>query len=128
MIADEVEKDCKHTRSETICRDFLLLVSKHHKEQHTVKFYADRLCLSSKHLALTIKTVMGQSASKVINSFIIQQAKSLLRYTDKTVQEIGYELNFSTQSFFGKYFKQHTGMSPGEYRSQEARNRQSEES
>lgn len=128
MIADEVEKDCKHTRSETICRDFLLLVSEHHKEQHTVKFYADRLCLSSKHLALTIKTVMGQSASKVINSFIIQQAKSLLRYTDKTVQEIGYELNFSTQSFFGKYFKQHTGMSPGEYRSQEARNRQSEES
>ena len=128
MIADEAEKDCKHTRSETICRDFLLLVSEHHKEQHTVKFYADRLCLSSKHLALTIKTVMGQSASKVINSFIIQQAKSLLRYTDKTVQEIGYELNFSTQSFFGKYFKQHTGMSPGEYRSQEARNRQSEES
>ncbi|GAP81375.1 AraC family transcriptional regulator [Porphyromonas gingivalis] len=128
MIADEVEKDCKYTRSETICRDFLLLVSEHHKEQHTVKFYADRLCLSSKHLALTIKTVMGQSASKVINSFIIQQAKSLLRYTDKTVQEIGYELNFSTQSFFGKYFKQHTGMSPGEYRSQEARNRQSEES
>lgn len=128
MIADEVEKDCKHTRSETICRDFLLLVSEYHKEQHTVKFYADRLCLSSKHLALTIKTVMGQSASKVINSFIIQQAKSLLRYTDKTVQEIGYELNFSTQSFFGKYFKQHTGMSPGEYRSQEARNRQSEES
>ena len=128
MIADEVEKDCKHTRSETICRDFLLLVSEHHKEQHTVKFYADRLCLSSKHLALTIKTVMGQSATKVINSFIIQQAKSLLRYTDKTVQEIGYELNFSTQSFFGKYFKQHTGMSPGEYRSQETRNRQSEES
>lgn len=127
MIADEVEKDCKYTRSETICRDFLLLVSEHHKEQHAVKFYADRLCLSSKHLALTIKTVMGQSASKVINSFIIQQAKSLLRYTDKTVQEIGYELNFSTQSFFGKYFKQHTGMSPGEYRSQEARNRQSDE-
>ncbi|WP_235318114.1 helix-turn-helix domain-containing protein [Porphyromonas gulae] len=127
MIADEVEKDCKYSRSETICRDFLLLVSEHHKEQHAVKFYADKLCLSPKHLALTIKSVMGQSASKVINSFIIQQAKSLLRYTDKTVQEIGYELNFSTQSFFGKYFKQHTGMSPGEYRSQEARNRQSDE-
>lgn len=127
LIVDGTETDCKHSRSETICRNFLLLVSEHHKEEHAVKFYADKLCLSPKHLALTIKSVMGQSASKVINNFIVQQAKSLLRYTDKTIQEIGYELNFSTQSFFGKYFKQHTGMSPGEYRSREGRATQPEE-
>lgn len=116
LLAEDVGSNGKPSRADTICRDFLLLVAAHHKTEHTVKFYAEKLCLSPKHLALTVKNVMGESALKIINDFIILQAKSQLRYTDKTIQEIGYELNFSTQSFFGKYFKQHTGMSPGEYR------------
>ncbi|WP_373775079.1 helix-turn-helix domain-containing protein [Porphyromonas loveana] len=117
LLSEKAESNGKPSRANTICRNFLLLVSDHHKKEHTVKFYAEKLCLSPKHLALTVKNVMGESALKIINDFIILQAKSQLRYTDKTIQEIGYELNFSTQSFFGKYFKQHTGMSPGEYRS-----------
>lgn len=117
ILSNDLSQIVHQTRAEKICSNFLILVSKYHKEEHQVKFYADKLCVSPKHLALTVKSVIGQSASKIINSFIILQAKTQLRYTDKTIQEIGYELNFSSQSFFGKYFKQHTGMSPGEYRS-----------
>ena len=47
---------------------------------------------------------------------MILEAKTLLKYSGMSIQEIAYELNFSTQSFFGKYFKQHTGESPSRYK------------
>lgn len=57
-----------------------------------------------------------KSAAEWIDDYVILEAKALLRSTNLTIQQISYELNFPSQSFFGKYFKRLTGMSPKEYK------------
>lgn len=104
------------TRQEDYFEKFIRQVHIHYRQQRSVKFYADALHITPKYLSTIIKEISGRSAATWINEFVIQQAKVLLKFTGKSIQEITYELNFSTQSFFGKYFKRHTGMSPSEYR------------
>ena len=57
----------------------------------------------------------GRSAAAWIDECVILEAKNLLRFSGKNIQQIAYELNFSNQSSFGKYFKHLTGMSPSEF-------------
>ena len=95
---------------------FLDLLTEHHSQQRSVGFYASRLHITPKYMSSLIKEVSGRSAAQWIDEYVILEAKSLLKYSDLSIQEIAYRLNFSTQSFFGKYFKQHTGMSPGQYK------------
>ena len=76
---------------------------------------AERLHITPKYLSSVIKEVSGKSA-EWIDQYVILEAKALLRYSGLSIQEIAYELNFSTQSFFGKYFKHHTGISPSAYK------------
>lgn len=104
------------TRQEDYFEKFIRQVHVHYRKERSVKFYADALHITPKYLSTIIKEISGRSAASWINDFVIQQAKILLRFSGKSIQEITYELNFSTQSFFGKYFKRHTGMSPSEYR------------
>lgn len=107
------------TRQEEYLENFLKEVAINHKKERSVKYYADALHITPKYLSTVIKEVSGKSAASWINDFVIQEAKVLLKYSGKSIQEITYELNFSTQSFFGKYFKRHTDMSPSEYRASE---------
>lgn len=104
------------TRQEEYLEKFVRAVDQYHKEHRSVKFYADQLHITPKYLSTVIKDVSGRSAAEWIDDFVIQEAKMLLKFSSKSIQEITYMLNFSTQSFFGKYFKRHTGMSPSEYR------------
>lgn len=110
--ADIVQK----TRKELQFESFYGLVLKHYKESREVGFYADKLCLTPKYLSAIIKEVTGKSAYEWINDYVILEAKSLLKSTNTSVQEISNNLGFPNQSFFGKFFKQHTGTSPKEYR------------
>ena len=66
-----------------------------------------------------IKAYSGRGALDWINEYVVTEAKMMLRYTDMTVQEVAYALNFPTQSAFGKYFRQQVGMSPRQYRQEE---------
>lgn len=109
------EKD-KKTRSEIIMEDFLRLIQKHFRQQRNLEFYADKLCLTSKHLSASVKLSTGKSARQWIDDYVILEAKRLLKSTDLPVQQISDELNFPSQSFFGKYFKREVGMSPKQYR------------
>lgn len=109
------EKD-KKTRSEMILEDFLKLVQKHFKQQRSLEFYADKLCFTSKHLSASVKSCTGKSARHWIDDYVILEAKRLLKSTDMPVQQISDELNFPSQSFFGKYFKREVGVSPKQYR------------
>jgi AraC-like DNA-binding protein len=84
-----------------------------HKE---VNWYADKMNLTPRYLTTTIRKVSGYTVSDWLVRFIIKDAKYLLKHSDMTVQQVAYELNFPNQSFFGKYFRKHTGMSPGNYR------------
>lgn len=96
-------------------QDFVRLVRRHFRQEHSVAFYADKLCISPKYLSLVIKETTGHSAAEIIDEFVILEAKNLLRFSGKNIQQVAYELNFPNQSSFGKYFKHLTGMSPSEF-------------
>lgn len=103
-------------RSESLCLTFMELLRIHHKQHRDLQFYADKLCISEKHLSKTVKAVTGKSASRWIEDFVITESKALLYSTAKTISQIADEMGFSDQSLFGKYFKRVTGVSPKEYR------------
>ena len=106
----------KRTRNEETFYKFYSLIEKEYCRERSVVYFADRLCISPKHLSMVVKKVSGRTASDWIDDYVILQAKQLLRSSALTIQEVSRELNFSNQSFFGKYFKKHVGMSPSEYR------------
>ena len=106
----------KMTLHETLVEKFLHLVEKHYKEQRGLEFYADKLCVSAKHLSKVIKATNGKPATNWIDEHVALEAKALLKSTNMTVEQISEELNFPSQSFFGKYFKRVTGMSPRDYK------------
>ena len=99
-------------------QDFMKLLHGHFNRERSVNFYASKLFISPKYLSLLVKEATGRSAAKWIDYFVIMEAKNLLRYSGKNVQQVAYALNFSNQSSFGKYFKHLTGLSPTEYQKQ----------
>lgn len=96
--------------------EFYRLLLAHYKESREVGFYAGKLCLTPKYLSAVIKEMTGQSAFDWINDYVILETKSLLKSTNMTIQQISDELNFASPTFFAKYFKRLTGISPKEYR------------
>lgn len=105
------------TRQDEIFKSFVSLVHEHCASQREVSFYADKLCISTKYLTGICKAVTGDSAKKIIDDFAILEIKVLLQSTELTVQEIADRLGFPDQSYLGRYFKRHEGMSPKEYQS-----------
>lgn len=106
----------KQGRCEVLFSEFMKLLEAHHKSQRNVSFYARQLNITPKYLSAAVKEVSGKTAARWIDESVILEAKTLLKYSGMSIQEIAYHLNFSTQSFFGKYFKQHTGTSPSRYK------------
>lgn len=104
------------SRSKMIFEQFIRLVAEHHTKERNVGFYADKLCLTPKYLSKLIKTASGRSAPEWIDSYVILEAKNLLKYSNMTIKEIVYRLNFPNQSVFYKFFKARTGQTPSEYR------------
>lgn len=108
-------------RSESLFYRFIVDIENYYKRERSVSFYADKLCVSAKHLSSVVKEISGRTASDWIDSYVVNEIKRLLATTDMTIQEISCKLNFANQSFFGKYFKVHVGMSPREYRNSQFR-------
>lgn len=105
-------------REEILFKEFIRLVSEHHRKERRVDFYAEQLFLSPKHFSTVIKKVSGKTAGQWIDDYVVLEAKTLLKYSAMSIQEVAYYMNFPNPSFFGKYFRQHTGMSPSEYKAQ----------
>ena len=105
----------QRTGRNSYVRDFMKLVHVHYTRERGVRFYADKLCISPKYLSLLVKETTGKSAANWIDDFVLMEAKNLLRYSGKNVQQVAYALNFTNQSSFGKFFKHLTGQSPTEY-------------
>lgn len=97
---------------------FLLLVEENFRTERFLDFYAKKLGVTPKHLSRTIKSQTGQTAVEWIEQFVILEAKVLLKSSNLNVQQISELLHFPSQSFFGKYFKKYTGISPREFRNQ----------
>lgn len=106
----------KMNRKEELTFRFFNLLSAHFREERSVQFYADELCVTAKYLSEAIKEVTTKTAGELIDEAVIVEAKILLSNPLVNVAQIAEQLHFSNQSFFGKYFKKHTGFSPSEFR------------
>lgn len=105
-----------HSRGEQLVDRFLKLVQMHCRQERQLDFYAQELCISSKYLAATVKTVTGKTAGDWIEDYVMLEAKAMLTNTDMTISQISDHLHFPDTSTFGKYFRRHTDLSPKEFK------------
>ncbi|MBR4119256.1 MAG: helix-turn-helix domain-containing protein [Bacteroidales bacterium] len=113
---NNIISDNKTKSNIRIFKEFLQLAIKEFRTHREITYYANALCVTPKYLSTIVKEVSKNKASKWIELLVITEAKSLLKYSDMTIQEIAYNLNFANPSFFGAYFKKYAGLTPGEYR------------
>ncbi|MDE5840126.1 MAG: helix-turn-helix domain-containing protein [Muribaculaceae bacterium] len=111
---DGIEKP--QSRKEEILSNFIIEILQNFRSERSVSFYADRLCVTPKHLSAVAKEITSHTAGELIDHYVIMEAKIMLAETALTIQEIANKLNFANQSFFGKYFKHLTGYSPSVFR------------
>ena len=108
--------DERHTRADSIFTQFIMLVERNFRTERRVGWYSEQLCISPKYLSETVKAVSRRTPNEWIDSYVTMELRMLLKSTQLSIKEIAQELNFANQSFLGKYFKEHTGLSPSEYR------------
>ena len=104
------------SKSDQLSRSFTQLVLQHYMQQRNVSWYADKLGITHAYLCTAVKQSLGKTCADIIASMVIMDAKSQLKSTNASIQQISDSLNFANMSFFGKYFKRHVGMGPLEYR------------
>lgn len=111
----QVSVGSKLTHQENTFNRFIALVDKYSINQRTVGFYADKLCLTPRYLNTIIRQASGQTVMEWINQAIILEAKVLLKHSNLLIYQIADKLNFPNPSFFCKFFKRMTGITPQEY-------------
>ncbi len=104
------------SNADVLSKEFLHLAKDNFKKERQLKFYADKLFITPRYLSRVVKECSGSSAAEWIERYVVLEARALLKSTNMTIQQISDELNFPSQTFFGKYFKRRVGMSPKEYR------------
>lgn len=115
-FAPDVHSQTGTTRQADLFQRFVALVHEHCTEQREVAFYADRLCISTRYLSTIIRSVAHSTAKEFIDRSVVLEIKMLLGSTELSVQEIANRLHFPDQSYLGRFFKKHTGVSPTEFR------------
>ena len=108
--------DRRQTRAEGIFAQFMPLVEQNFRKERRVSWYAQQLGISPKYLSETIRQVSRRTPNDWIDNYVTLEIRVMLRNSTKSIKEIAEEMNFPNQSFFGKFFKEHVGMSPSEYR------------
>lgn len=107
----------KFTRKQEQFHQFLSLLDVHCQEHRDVAFYADKLCLTPRYLrVITNECSSFESPKEIIDKRFILEIKVLLQSTELTIQEIAEKLHFPDLSYFGRFFKRHTGLSASVYR------------
>lgn len=114
-VIEEEEVNRPRARRVLLTQEFIRLVRRYFRKERSVNFYAKKLCVSPKYLSIVVKDCSGHTASKIIDDHVMMECKNLLRFSGKNIQQVAYEMNFTNQSSFGKYFKHLTGMSPSEF-------------
>ena len=108
--------DLPKARSEIIFTRFINLVEKNYKTERRVGWYSQQLDITPKYLAETVKAASRRTPIEWINDYIILELRVLLKNSTKSIKEITEELNFPNQSFLGKFFREHVGMTPSQFR------------
>ena len=104
------------SREQRLFTDFIQLVSEFAPEHHTIEFYASRLCITPRYLSTVVKQASGRSAKQWIDEALVTRIKIDLLHTEKPITRISDDMNFPNQSFFTKFFKRMTGMTPSQFR------------
>lgn len=104
------------SKKDVVFQNFMLALFRFYRRERDVSFYASMQHITPRYFSTIIKEKSGNSALQWIVQMVITEAKQLLEGSDLSIKEIADQLNFPTQSFFGKYFKQYVGISPKEYR------------
>lgn len=112
---NNAEKAATDGRKEIFDR-FMALVNDNCTSHRNVEFYADQLQMTPKYMSTVVKQVSGRSAGKWIDDNVILRAKAMLCQGNKNIKAVCDEMGFPSLSFFGRYFKRVTGLSPRDYR------------
>ncbi|WP_289294053.1 MULTISPECIES: helix-turn-helix domain-containing protein [Bacteroides] len=104
------------SKNEQLCRTFAQLVFHHYIQNKRVAWYAEKLGVTQVYLCTIVKQVTGKTCTDFISYMVIMDAKSQLKLSKLSIQQISDSLNFPNISFFSRYFKRYTGMTPLEYR------------
>ena len=118
QVAEEVQHEDINSslHKKRIVDDFMRLVEESDGRIRRVDDFASQLNVTPKYLSTILKEVMNRRPSTYIQLYTLKAIERRLRFTDMTMQEIANDLNFPNPSFFGKYCKEHLGMTPLEYR------------
>lgn len=107
-----------YSSGERLFKNFVNLLTSSYPKQRRVDFYAEQLHVTPKYLSSVCKQLCGQTPSTLIDQYVMRDVQYLLKKTDKSIKEISNELDFPNLSFFGKFVKKQTGLSPKFYREQ----------
>ncbi|MCI1187171.1 helix-turn-helix domain-containing protein [Hymenobacter sp. DH14] len=114
--AQHVSAKAIQTRSQQIAAEFKQLVNRHYATERSLGFYADKLCITPKHLAETVKDATGRRAVEWLAEAVLLEAHVLLQNPALLIGQIADQLHFADQSAFGRFFRKGTGFSPAMYR------------
>ncbi|MBO5580392.1 MAG: AraC family transcriptional regulator [Prevotella sp.] len=112
----EQQESKSQTRADVIFANFIRLLEQHFRQERRVSWYAEQLCITPKYLSEIVKQVSKRTPNEWIDNYVILEIRVLLKNSTKSIKEIAEELRFPNQSFLGKYFKEHIGVSPSQYR------------
>jgi AraC-like DNA-binding protein len=112
----EQQESKSMTRHDVIFSQFIRLLGEHFRTERRVNWYAKQLCLTPKYLSEAIKLISKRTPNEWIDDYVVLEIRVLLKNSTKSIKEITEELHFPNQSFFSKYFKEHVGVSPSDYR------------
>jgi AraC-like DNA-binding protein len=103
-------------RADELFAQFIRLLEENFRTERRVSWYADQMNITAKYLSEMVKQVSKRTPNEWIDSYVMLEIRVLLKNTTKSIKEIAQAVNFPNQSFFGKFFKEHMGISPSEYR------------
>ncbi len=106
----------KYSQLYHLTEKFKQLLATDFSKQREVTYYAEKLFVTPKYLSQVLKEQTGKTAGVLIDEIVCLEAKVLLQVNELNISQVADQLNFANPSFFGKFFKRHTGMSPVEYR------------
>lgn len=111
--SDEV----KSYRVRELFNRFMMLLERDYKISRDVNYYAAQMNISSKYLTNIVNQVTGHTPKTIIGQYVILQLKLHLKRSTQSIKEMAWEFHFADVSFFCRYFKKHTGLTPQQIRS-----------
>lgn len=113
---NEQPNDTGSRRTNELFNLFMETLEHGYRESHDVAYYANKMSITPKYLNTIVQNIAHTTPKKLIDQYVILQLKLHLRTCDMNIKQIAWEYKFSDESFFCRYFKQHTGITPQQFR------------